>query len=346
MSLIIFGNQNSRIFKNIHWLSNCEGITGFYQNISRCNYKPDFFNYKLMVPTIDDVKNYPSHSLSFSDLVDIRINELFNVSTNSNKNISILYSGGLDSTAIVIGILKNFSIADRKNVTLLCTPSSYYEFPKIFSMLVKNFNIQYCCHALEKYTKNSVLVTGMANDLHFGSNGWIQKAISIDKDLPYENYESGMKKFLEFLYPNFGTKLFNLYRPIVEESLIPIKTVNEFIFWYYYTQGFQLVRFAYLRYKNTFTSLQTFNKLFQFYDDPRFEYYSLNNIHLTISYEHHQFKKPVKDYICDFLKDDSYQKKGKFPSYGEVIEGNRFNFGVTENWEFLSFKDSLKYFKP
>lgn len=346
MSLINFGSQNHRIFKNIHWIGNFESIIGLYQMISRCKYKPDFFDYKLMVPSIEEVSKYKHHSYSYSDLVDMRVLNLLEFAKKSNKNIKIMYSGGLDSTAICVSVLKNFNAQDKELVTILCTPQSYFEFLEFFPILSKNFKIKYCINSLEIYTKDSVLVTGMQNETLFGSfNGWIERAIAIDEFLVYKDYHIGMPILFENLYPGFGKKIFDLYQPITEECLFEIKTVSEFIYWFCYTQSYQMVYYAHTRYTGAFSKKETFDQLYNFYDCSLFEFWSLNNLGLTIPYSHEQFKLPVKDYICEYLKEDNYRNKRKFPSFGEVVLGNRFNYGLTENWEFLDFKESLKYLK-
>ena len=345
MSLINFGCQNVRIFNNIHWIEKCEAVTGLYQTVSRCKYKPDFFDYKLTVTSIDEVSMYRSHGYTFSDLMDMRIISVLDQAIKAEKNIMIMYSGGIDSTGICISALKNFSEVDKKRVIILCTPQSYYEFPSFFNILAKNFTIQYCSNTLEKYVNNNILVTGMTGDLLFGSNGWVERALSIDKDLVYQDYKTGIPKVLESIYPQYGKKIFDLYAPIADESLFEIKTTSEFIYWFYYSQCYQMVHYAHIRYASAFTNKDSFNQLFNFYEDPMFEYWSLNNIGSTIPYTHADFKGPAKDYICEYLKENTFLNKKKFPSYGEVIEGNRFNYGITEDWEFLNFEDSLRYFK-
>lgn len=345
MSLINFGSQNHRIFKNIHWIGNFESITGLYQMISRCKYKPDFFDYKLMVPSIEEVSSYKSHSYSYSDLLDIRILDALNLAKNQNKKIMIMYSGGLDSTAICVSALKNLNRQDRELVTIVCTPQSYFEFPEFFPILSKNFKIKYCINSLEKYVEDNILITGMQNDLLFGSNGWIEKLLGIDEKMVYENFYTGIPKLFEYLFPNYGKKVFDLYQPIVDESLFEIKTSSEFIYWFYFTQSYQMVYYAHTRYTGAFSKKETFDQLYNFYDCSLFEFWSLNNLGLTIPYSHEQFKLPVKDYICEYLKEDNYRNKRKFPSFGEVMQGNRFNYGLTENWEFLDFEESLKYLK-
>lgn len=345
MSLINFGSQNHRIFKNKHWIGNFESITGLYQMISRCRYKPDFFDYKLTVSSIDEVSKYKHHSYSYSELIDIRINEVLTLAKNKNKNIMIMYSGGLDSTALCVSVLKNFNKVDKLLVTILCSPQSYHEFPEFFSTLSKNFKIKYCSNNLEKHVKENILVTGMQNDLLFGSNGWIERALSIDEKIVYQTFDIGMPKIFESLFPTYGKKIYNLYYPIIKECLFDIKTTSEFIYWFYYTQAYQMVYYAYLRYNGSFTSKNSFEQLFNFYDHHMFEYWSLNNLNLSIPYSHDQFKKPVKDYIYDYTKNKNYYLKRKFPSYGEIIQGNRFNYGLTEDWKFLNFNESLNYFK-
>ena len=75
---------------------------------------------------------------SFDDLMDRRINQLL----SQYNNLTLLWSGGCDSTAIVAGLLRNQVPRDRYK--LICTSSAIAESPKFFQFLQKqNIEITY-----------------------------------------------------------------------------------------------------------------------------------------------------------------------------------------------------------
>jgi hypothetical protein len=264
---------------------------------------------------------------------------------NCNEKCFILYSGGIDSTAMLISILKNWNKQEQSRVTVLCTPHSYYEFPDFFKIINQHFKIEYCKNQFQTYFDQGLLVSGIQADLLFPNSHWIEYAWNISEDLVYKNYKDSIPKIFEIMFPGYGQQVFNKYHEIVVNPIFEVKNTSDFCYWFWYSQFYHKVVLHHCVGEHSITSKESFDKLYNFYDFHMFETWSLKNVQRNTPLRGNNLKKPLKDYIIEYTKLKEYVKKSKIPSYGNVHSGNRFTNGITESWEFISLEKSLQYLK-
>jgi hypothetical protein len=277
--------------------------------------------------------------LIWSEIMDLRAKEL----SVLDGIVYVMYSGGVDSTGIIVSIMKNWSNEDLKKIVILCTPSSVYEFPEFFNILVKKFKIEYLQNDLESYTNTGYLLTGMLGDLFFPESSMSSRAFILNADTTKINYKITGPKLFETYCPNYGLAVFDRLQPIVDEAIYPIENIIDFISWLYYTQVWQKVMLAHLTQKNNFIIARKYNKVIQFFDHTNFELWSIYNRDRVFMHTANTYKTDPKLYIVDYLKINLYLSKGKVPSYFYAVFGSEFNYAIDENWNFLSKEDSLKY---
>ena len=96
-------------------------------------YDEKFFNTAM--PDIDC-----NYNKSFGEITDQRCLELIN--THADRPWLVCWSGGIDSTAVLVSILKNLSPQQRKQVTVSCNKISVYENPIFYhNHVLPNFNV-------------------------------------------------------------------------------------------------------------------------------------------------------------------------------------------------------------
>jgi hypothetical protein len=338
MSLLLFCNLDNSILKNDHWSGNFNLFPPLFQTISRCNYKPDIFDYKLIVPSISDLSKITPHVLSWEELMDLRSAELSKI----NEQIFILYSGGIDSVGICASIIKNWSVEDQKKITILCTPQSYYEFPEFFKTIVKNWNVKYLENNLDQYAEKGYLISGMIADYLFLDSGLTRRAF--DLNIPFINYKDGILKiWTNMSNIKIGKEIFEKYHQIIEDSMYPIDTTLDFISWFNFSQFYQKGTLSHLNQKNSFLNLKNFSKVINFHDTIDFQLWHTNNRDIIFPKKSTDYKLVCLDYINNIINLENYISKKKFPSYGQVISGNKFNHGLTDDWKFISYHESLKF---
>jgi hypothetical protein len=96
-------------------------------------YSKEFF--RTSMPDIDC-----NYNKSFGEITDQRCVELFQ--SHADRPWLVTWSGGIDSTAILVSILKNLSPQQRANITVSCNKISVYENPRFFHEHVRpNFHV-------------------------------------------------------------------------------------------------------------------------------------------------------------------------------------------------------------
>ena len=342
MALLLYCNQRMSSMGNTPWNNYIGLFPPMSSYVSRCEYKTDLFNHKLLCSSISEIRKMKNPNFSWEEVMDLRAKEL----STLDGIVYIMYSGGVDSTGIIVSIMKNWSVEDLKKVVILCTPSSIHEFPEFFNILVKQFKIEYLQNDLESYTNTGYLVTGMLGDLFFPESDMSSRAFKLDANTTKINYKITGPKLFETYCPNNGLAVFDRLQPIADEAIYPIENIIDFISWLYYTQVWQKVMLAHLTQKNNFINARKYNKVIQFFDHTNFELWGIYNRDRIHMHTANIYKVDPKKYIVDYLGFKLYLNKGKVPSYFYAIFGSEFNYGLDEDWNFLSKEDSLTYLLP
>lgn len=100
---------NKEIIKDINLLGQQSSFFGS-PLIDRTNTYDQ--GLKILTPLV-----FRSTDLTFEQIMDQRAVELLEMATKNNRDIKVSYSGGIDSTAVLVGLLKHKDdYPDRKSV--------------------------------------------------------------------------------------------------------------------------------------------------------------------------------------------------------------------------------------
>jgi len=232
----------------------------------------------------------PSVQLTLSDAMSARVNQ---ITTNSDK-INLMWSGGIDSTAMISAFLQNCN--DLSQLRILYSPWSTYEHPDYYEFLKTFSNLELVDISGDRYLNwdfDGVTVTGDGGDELMASldqsfietHGW-DILHTPWQDFFYKMYTDD--NFIEFCNSHFL------------QAGRDINTVLEARWWFYtscksrsilttkYTLLFDLDNF-------------NVNSLLGFYDSNEFESYIFWNIEDCISSkEYTSWKQVLKDYSLKF----------------------------------------------
>ena len=119
----------------------------FYLNISRAftfeSYVPRAGEWSSPWPVITN-PNYlmpaydPSFSKSFEEITDQTALDIAKKIRNTDKEYSLFYSGGIDSTTMVVALLKNLSKEELKKVSICMSADSILENPFFYRTYIQN----------------------------------------------------------------------------------------------------------------------------------------------------------------------------------------------------------------
>jgi len=311
----------------------------FYQSVSRLNYKPDAFDCKLISEPIADIIALPNHGMSFDQLCDQRALDI----KKRNGTIFVMWSGGIDSTAVLTAMLRNWSDSELHRLVVLCNVDSIKENPNFFKLLAKKrIVVQTSSADIEQHLKYGTVVTGELGDQLFGSD-IIGSCISVFGEqaitMPWQDIAPAM--FNKFSSTH-GAAAYDNYKNIADECPFPLVTAQDFFWWLNFTQKWQHVKLRTLATKTWTDPANTFQNLIHFFDTVPFQVWSLHNGDKKIKSTWESYKYLAKEYIISYTKDESYMTKLKVASLSNLYFGRECNWAIDENWKFLTKEQALE----
>lgn len=279
------------------------------------------FNWTDKTDSIPSAVNH-----SFSDLMDQRANELI------GKSITAQWSGGVDSTALLLALIKNG--IPKEDLVIFYDTNSMEEYPKLYNWLAdQKYNMKQVKNwkkALSK-TDTDIITNGWCADQLFGSIFFHQFPNKYHLTLPElmrtTNILSGPLtedeiSFATETFKEYGKKLFNIDINIAAE-----------LGWF--------INFA-----MKWTWVSTYNELYLvgtknqfktkvFYNTPYFQEWSVNNFNNIkecniYGKDPFRYKRQLKNYIYDTFKDEEYLvNKTKRPSWNSALSRTQQAFTGT-----------------
>ena len=273
---------------------------------------------------IDNIPNAVQHSLF--DLMDQRANEF------RNKSITVQWSGGVDSTALLLSLIKNG--INKEDFVVFYDTNSMEEYPKLYNWLVdQKYNMKQVKNwkkALIK-TDTDVITNGWCADQLFGSIFFHQCPgkyfLSLPELMRSTEVLSGALteeeiSFATETFQKYGKKLFNIDINIAGELGWFINFIMKWTWVSTYNELYLVGT------KNQF-------KTEVFYNTPYFQEWSVNNFNNIKEYNIYgkdpfRYKRPLKEYIVDVFKDEEYLvNKTKRPSWNSALSRTKQSFTGT-----------------
>lgn len=228
----------------------------------------------------------------------------------------VFWSGGVDSTCVLVSFLKCATSAQKQRIVVLLSEDSITEYPLFYQEHIRG---KLPCRSAMLFPyilgTNNLLVSGEHNDQIFGSD-ITAEAINRFGDAaiagPYDRLV-----FLNFFEEKLGgdseTAAFyvELFERLKEAAPIPIKTNYELFWWLNFAVKWQTVYMRMLSY----TAKRNANKLnakylkdyyAPFYNTEDFQLWSMNNLNSRIKDGWRSYKWPAKEVIYEFTKDMDY----------------------------------------
>ena len=282
-------------------------------------------------------------NLSISDLMDKRAQEFI------KKSVTVQWSGGVDSTALLLALIKNGIAKD--DLVIFYDVNSVEEFPKLYYWLRDNkYNLVHVTawrKALGS-TQTDLITNGWCADQLFGS-------------MFFHKNPQAYSFSLDRLFTNMELPLGKVTKGLKEETIDAITQAGRNTFNLNITTAAQLGWFINFTMKWTWVS--TFNELYLlstpnlhkskvFYNTPEFQAWSLNNYeqitnHNIYGSDASNYKKPLKEYIYSIFPDKDYLiNKTKKPSWNAASsvakrDTPRITVKTTDSYEIFEVPNIL-----
>jgi hypothetical protein len=254
-----------------------------------------------------------------------RANELAKLVENTDKKIHVFWSGGLDSTAVLMSLRE---VAPSNKIVVLYAPESLVEYPGFFEQHVQGtfetfeFSMGTVWKAVEFACANGIAVTGEIGDQIYGS------VLYLDRE----------KDWLTQSWENFNAEITSneIYHRFVQACPQKITTTAEFLWWVNYSMKYQLVQCRMLL-NNTVSELN--KNFFHFFDSKEFNDYAVSTPmeEKMPGYGIAAYKKPLRDVIYKLSNDAvySYTKpkvRSLVPVYGRFSR-HKMAFAINTDWK-------------
>src|SRR6185312_8528239 len=239
------------------------------------------------------------------ELMANRVQEI--VAAANGRKIAVCWSGGLDSTSVLLAFMEVLKAAD---ITVIMNQKSIDEYPLMYNELIKDqcpiiempeFAVE---DTMNKVVKDGyVVVTGEIGDQMFGSIKFMEYADQADLLKPWTEILKGVSGDTQ-----------NSYQTLVAACPVPMTTVKMFWWWFNYVIKYQGVQ---LRMLISAPDTRLNDNVFHFFDNKQWNdwcLYTDQEVRYPGS-DPLMYKKPLKDYILDKTGDqDYYAHKGKVRS--------------------------------
>ena len=274
---------------------------------------------------------------TYEELCNERAAEILRSVENDQNTLYVLWSGGIDSTLVLVSLLKNATPSQKQHIVVLMTEQSIEENPSFFR--------DHICGALSfdstgmvPYMLGSrhVLLDGDGNDQLFGSDFMPGLIRIFGPSIIKKKYE---REILDTYFQSYGHHqadidlCLKLLERLFAASPIHLPDVSAHAWWINFTTRWQSVYMRPLtwtaeRNASHITPEYLARRFYHFFQTEPFQLWSLNNTDLRIKDSWSSFKWICKDIIYQYTKDADYRdNKLKKPSFFEMLhQGPCYNF--------------------
>jgi hypothetical protein len=303
-----------------------------------------------LADSIFPVPTEAPHSTSFVDTIELIASEFCRKMSQSEFIPYIFWSGGLDSTSILVSLLKVADSDLLSKLVVVCSQESIQEnayfYYKYIDKKLQVLDLEKFQVTQDNYDK-IIILDGEGGNEVIGWGGLSKLAnykLFDFLDTPWKSVRDLTK-----IIPGSNLFIADLIIDSIKHSPVPISTVYDFIWWYGFNYKFEgMLLNKMLAFNNQLTPTQSehlFQQgMFRFYAHPemqRWSMHSLDQRRLKIKIAH---KWHLKDYIYQFDCNDLwYSYKQQQPSYGKVFYKHAYSPGIVaidQHWNKYSITDA------
>ena len=276
------------------------------------------------------------------DLMDARALELFHKAKATNRRIYIMWSGGIDSTGVLVSFLRNLSTEDQKILTVVYSEESIKENRRFWNTYINNkldilnyFNF----HIDLKFLQQGIVLTGDPGDAIFGPSSGMYADL-----IPSGKHRESFKDHTNHIAYSIEKRVIHLvkhhnvlgigkwYAQKVTDNLLEVKpygveSVADWWWWHYINLKWETSIWRPLVRRKTNLTEQFDSETIAefagntFFNTVKFQQWSYSNLPYLIGNDVKNHKKEIKKYIFDFDHDEEYFiNKTKFESLpGRVL---------------------------
>lgn len=259
----------------------------------------------------------------------MRAGKLIQQANKTRKKLVLMYSGGIDSTAMMVAILRAMPVNQHNQLIVLLNEYSINENPDFYWNYLRG---KVSIDSSSNFTSylgndNYIFITAEGNDQLFGSAVTHKYVLSEGEEImgmPCD--KETMMRLIHEAMPTTKEenveKLWEKLESVAHKAPVPINTVFQWFWWMNFALKYQCVytRIASFTHSKYRKSLRFEYNYTAFFTSLEFQCWSLNNSTKLIGETWDSYKYQCKDFIFDFDKNSVYnEKKVKQGSLAKAI---------------------------
>ena len=322
--------------------------------VDRCNYIniPYRFENKFPMPTLPGTFNK-----NYTDICIERARNLIAHSKNINKPITVLWSGGIDSTVVLISFILGCP-DDLDRISVALNPYSILENPNFYYKHIRNrFNMLPSERTLDLLNGSCIMVGGEFNDQLFGSDILRDVKEFDSMDLVHaKNTHGNIVPFLlsKGMSEDAASKWYSLLNEHIRNVCpVEVDTVHLFFWWLNFAFKWQSVYYRIperIQNRKLLTDEFLSQHYMQFFEATDFQIWSMLNPSKKISNTWESYKLEAKKMIFDFNKDQDYfDNKVKKGSLSQVFKQRKVPDALAfedGNYIFVDELNPAEFYNP
>ena len=282
-------------------------------------------NLGFHVDIVDPLENVLRHapvSGDFAQICGARAESIVDEAIARDRQIQLLWSGGIDSTVAFIAMHKAATTRNcQSRIQVLCSSDSVAEYRSFFFEHIWNkYEVQAVGFPVSSYLNaDSLIVTGEHGDQLFGSD-FLKPYVT--NGLAFEAWQ----KVLPFVFAAHEVRdaeakmVVDYLSPLMAACPVDIVTLFDFFWWLNFATKWQAVTLRIPA--NSDNPAAVFKATRHFFRDRDFERWSLFSHHRKRLEAWSEYKLPAKQFIFDFTGDNEYfNSKEKEQSLRLVFAG-------------------------
>lgn len=294
---------------------------------------------------LDPIPSSTPHNSTFDSLCNAIGQEIVAEAIETQREVHVMWSGGIDSTAALIAVLKAAVLRNCvERIQVLLTLDSIREYPRFFLQHVDgHLLIRRIRSPIAHYIdKRAFTVTGEHGDQLFGSHilrSYVQRGF-------------GAVEYQDVLTPVLLERLKSIraahrvrryFQPVIDAAPMPIRTLFDYFWWLNFALRWQEVSLRLCVFGGEDAALIQ-GATRHFFRDPRFQIWAINRHASRCPPSWDRYKDEAKRYIREFTGDDDYYRtKEKEDSLRNVMprSDDGTQIGIFMGESFRPFMKSL-----
>ena len=290
----------------------------------------------VVVTPMDAVSLFPmptfrAFTKTYEEICDDRAKELLKSAEDLDINIYMMYSGGIDSTCVMVSLLKHATPDQKKRIIVLLSPDSIVENPRFYDDHIKGkVRVESSIRFPELLGANDMLLSAEHNDLVMGNATASAMIARFGAPSVHEPYSRTLlvSLFTEAAKGNKEIAIFyyEMFEKLAKSAPVEIRTNFDFLWWYNFATKWQACYMYILFFTprdraHLITKEYLDTRFISFYNTDEFQLWSMNNLDKRIKDTWRSYKWIMKDIIYAFNHDADYRdNKTKVRSLPMVLK--------------------------